>query len=80
MKPHQKLWSLFFLIAPAIYLGIEYGFWKGLIALGIYAILSMVIGWISILIFPTKFMKVWAYLKSPIIAGILIIGFQYFKN
>jgi len=80
MKPHQKLWSLIFLIAPPIYIGMEYGFWKGIIALGIYAILSMIIGWISVLSFPTKFMETWAYLKGPLIAGIVIFGFQCFMS
>ncbi|TWO30334.1 hypothetical protein E1J38_014855 [Seonamhaeicola sediminis] len=80
MKSHQKLWSLFFLIAPAVYIGMEHGFWKGIIALGIYAVLSMIVGWISVLSFPTKFMGIWAYLKGPIIAGIIIIGFNYFMS
>jgi len=78
MKTDQKLWSLFFLIAPAVYIGTEFGFWKGIIAFGIYLVLSLLLGWVAVFSLPVKTMKVWAYLKGPIISGLIILGFYYF--
>ncbi|MBL4879711.1 MAG: hypothetical protein JKX82_00170 [Oleispira sp.] len=78
MKPRQKLWSTFFLFAPVIYIGLKFGFWNGILALGINFILGMMIGWISVFSVPERYMGKLAYLKGPIIAGIIIFGFKYF--
>lgn len=77
MKSHQKLWSLILLILPVIYIGMTFGFWKGVIAFILYVILSMIFGWLSVVSLSTKSMNIWAYLKGPIIAGIIIFGFQF---
>jgi hypothetical protein len=80
METNQKLWSSFFLFAPAIFIGIKFGLMKGILALIIYVILGLIIGWTAVFIVSPKFMKTWAYMKGPIISGILIFGFYYFSK
>lgn len=78
MGLEQKLWSISFLLGPAVYIGIEYNFWHGLLAFTLTFVLGIIIGQISIRIVPMQHMKIWAYVKGPIIASIIILGFIWF--
>ncbi|MEL6303168.1 MAG: hypothetical protein AAFQ20_00095 [Bacteroidota bacterium] len=80
MKPEQKLWSSLFLFGPAIYIGIEYDILKGLLAFVLTFVLGAIIGQISIKILSIQHMKIWAYVKGPFVAAILILGFYWFNN
>jgi hypothetical protein len=80
MRPEQKLWSILFLFAPAVYIGLEYNFWKGLLAFVLTFLLGVIIGQISIRVILMEHMKIWAYIKGPFIAIVIILGFNWFHN
>lgn len=80
MKPNQKLWSLIFLLGPAIYIGIKFGFWNGIIAFILTFFVGALLGQISIRIIPQEHMETWAYTKGPLIATVIILGFNWFHN
>ena len=77
MKAHQSLWSLLFLIGPAIFISIEFGFWNGILALIINFVLGAIVGQIALRIIPFSFLRFWSYAKGPLIAFIVIIGFYW---
>jgi vacuolar-type H+-ATPase subunit I/STV1 len=80
MKLNQSLWSLIFLLGPAIYIGIEYGFWNGFLAFILTFIFGAVVGQFSIQIVSIEHMKVWSYLKGPLVAIIIIFSFYLFHK
>jgi len=76
MKPQQTLWSLIFLLGPAIYIGIVYGFWNGILAFILTFILGALLGQISIRIIPFEYLITWAYIKPPLVVAFIVLGFH----
>lgn len=80
MKENQKLWSSFFLFAPAIIVGINFGFWQGVLALILNFVIGAILGFTLLRVIPVKFMLVWAYLKGPLIGIIIVSLFVIFNK
>lgn len=72
MTPIQNLWLTFFNFAPAIILGIYQQWWVGLAALVTTFVLSWILVFIVTMNLSGKAMTVWAWIKPPIIASVVL--------
>lgn len=62
----QYFWSLFFSFGFAVFIGLDYGFWIGLLSYVVVMIFSGVVGWFSVFALPVGKMEVVGYLKWPV--------------
>ena len=76
MTTIQYYWTLLFIIAPSVYTGLITKWWYGPIAFAIILTIHGIIGWLSIILIPMKFLKYNLYLKAPIIGFLFIILVQ----
>ena len=76
MTTMQYYWTLIFMVVPSVYTGIISKWWYGPIAFVIILIIHGILGWLSIIIIPMKYLKYTLYLKAPIIGFLFIILVQ----
>lgn len=79
MKENQKLWSTFFLFAPAIIVGVNFGFLQGIVAFILNFVFGVILSFSLLKLIPINFMLLWAYIKGPLI-GVIIVSLFIFYN
>ena len=72
----QYYWTLLFMVVPSVYTGIISKWWYWPIAFVIILIIHGLVGWLSIITLPMKFLKYTLHLKAPIIGFLFIILVQ----
>ncbi len=82
MTPTQNFWTTFFLFAPPIYLGIDMGWLTGLLAFFVSMLLSWGLGFLTLIYASERMslsaMTIWAWVKPPIIALVVLQSFTIF--